>query len=245
MMKSHEGKVALVTGAGRGIGQAICETLSARGAKLVLVDRDDPSRTKQQLEGEAIKVTADVTSADDWKRITEAAMKAFGRIDILVNNAGILPFVPFANTTYDIWRQTMAVNLDAHFLAAQQIVPIMQANKYGRIVGVSSNSVGSPIPGFSAYMASKMGVVGFTRGLANDVGPDGITVNAIMPAFTNTPGTAGAPEAMRIGILMGQAIKRIAEPEDIAGPVAFLTSDDAAFVTGQVVVADGGMYKIS
>lgn len=245
MSRSHAGRVALVTGAGRGIGQAISRLLSERGARLVLLDREDPAETLAALAGEGIKCVGDVTSDDDWGRVVAEAMRVFGRIDILVNNAGILPFMPFEAVTLDLWRATMAVNLDAHFLSARHIVPIMRANKYGRIVSISSNSVGAAIPGFSAYMASKMGVVGFVRGLSNDVANDGITVNAVMPAFTDTPGTAGAPEAMRQGVIMAQAIKRIAKPEDIAGSVVFLASDDAAFVTGQTLVADGGMYKIS
>lgn len=245
MSGSHEGRVALVTGAGRGIGQAIAKLLSERGAHVVLFDREDPAETLGLLKQKGLSFVGDVTSDADWEKAVAAASDAFGRIDILVNNAGILPYVPFEATDYDLWRATLAVNLDAHFLAAKRIVPIMRANRYGRIVSISSNSVGSPIPGFSAYMASKMGVVGFARGLSNDLANDGITVNVVMPAFTDTPGTAAAPDEMRQGVMMAQAIKRIAQPDDIAGPVVFLTSDDAAFVTGQTLVADGGMYKIS
>lgn len=244
MSYTHEGRVAIVTGAGRGIGRAISALLSGRGAKLVLVDREDASGVAGEL-GDAIAVQADVSSDQDWARVTDQAMQAFGRIDILVNNAGIMPHIPFDDISYDTWRETLAVNLDAHFLAAKRIVPIMRKQQYGRIVSLSSNSVGTPIPGFSAYMASKMGVIGFVRGLSNDVGIDGITVNAVMPSFTDTPGTAGAPDEMRQAVMMAQAIKRISQPDDVAGPVVFLTSDDARFVTGQVLVADGGMYKIS
>ena len=245
MTQTHEGQVAIVTGAGQGIGRAICEKLSQRGATVILVDLNDPSRALNALDGEAMKITADVSSPDDWKRVTEQVMDTYGRIDILVNNAGIMPWLPFEETSLEVWRQAFGVNIDAHFHSAKEIVPIMRQQQFGRIVNISSNSVGTPIPGFSAYMASKMAVVGFVRGLSNDVANDGITVNAVMPAFTNTPGTAAAPETMRVGVMAAQAIKRIAQPDDIAGPVVFLTSEEARFVTGQVLVADGGMYKIS
>ena len=142
-------------------------------------------------------------------------------------------------------RKTLAVNLDAHFYSAKHFVPLMRKNGWGRFVNVSSNSIGIVQPGASHYMASKMGVIGFVRGLANDVAEDGITVNAILPAITNTPGMKDAPEEIKSRSWQQQAIKRFAEPEDIAGPVAFLTSDDAAFVTGEALVVDGGLYKIS
>jgi 3-oxoacyl-[acyl-carrier protein] reductase len=121
----------------------------------------------------------------------------------------------------------------------------MRLNHWGRFVGFSSNSIGTPVQGLSHYMASKMGVIGFMRGLANDVASDGITANAILPAITNTRATRDLPDEFKQSVWQQQAIKRFAEPEDIAGPVAFLTSEDAAFVTGQALVVDGGQYKIS
>jgi 3-oxoacyl-[acyl-carrier protein] reductase len=245
MSKTHEGRVAVVTGAARGIGRAICAKLSERGARLVLVDREDCAQTAGALAGESISITADIAADADWARIAARTMAAFGRADIVVNNAGIYPMASIDELTIDLWRSVFAVNLEAHFFSAKHFVPLMRANKYGRFVNISSNSVGAPTRGLSHYMASKMGVIGFVRGLANDVAEDGITVNAVMPAFTDTPGTASAPEAIRQRTLLVQAIKRVALPDDIAGPVVFLTSDDAGFVTGQAIVADGGMYKIS
>jgi len=245
MSRSHEGRVAVVTGAARGIGRAICEKLSERGARLVLVDREDSSDTAGALVGESVCLAADVASDHDWARIAARTMEAFGRADIVVNNAGIFPMAPIDQLTIELWRSVFAVNLEAHFFSAKHFIPLMRANRYGRFVNISSNSVGAPTRGLSHYMASKMGVIGFVRGLANDVADDGITVNAVMPAFTDTPGTAFAPEEIRQRTILVQAIKRVAVPNDIAGPVVFLTSDDAAFVTGQAIVADGGMYKIS
>lgn len=168
----------------------------------------------------------------------------FGRTDIVVNNAGIGSPTPIEQLDYDRWRTIFAVNLDAHFFSAKQFVPQMREHGWGRFVAISSNSIGLAIPGMSHYMASKMGVIGFVRGLANDVADAGITVNAVLPAITNTRLTQDMPEAAKRQTWQTQAIKRFAEPEDIAGAVCFLTSDDAAFITGQALPVDGGQYKI-
>ena len=245
MAGSHEGRVAVVTGAGRGIGQAIATTLAERGASIVLVDLSDPAETASQIGGETLSVTADVSAERDWVRIFDETTRKFGRADIVVNNAGIYPLGGIDDIDYALWRKVLAVNLDAHFFAAKQFVPLMRQNGWGRFVNISSNSIGVPQPGLSHYMASKMGVIGFVRGLANDVGPDGITVNAVLPSLTATPGTAEAPDEMRTIVINAQAIKRLAQPNDLVGAVAFLSSDDAAFITGQSLVVDGGLYKIS
>jgi NAD(P)-dependent dehydrogenase (short-subunit alcohol dehydrogenase family) len=245
MSKTHEGRVAVVTGAGRGIGRAIARLASARGAAVVLVDRADPAETAAALEGDHLSIVADVTSDQDWQKIASGVMDRFGRADIVVNNAGILPMAHIDQMTFEDWRSVFSVNLDSHFFSAKHFIPLMRQNKWGRFVNISSNSIGYSTPGLSHYMASKMGVIGFVRGLANDLASDGITVNAILPSITNTPATALAPDEIKREMWMQQAIKRFAEPEDIAGPVIFLTSEDAGFITGQAVVVDGGMYKIS
>lgn len=244
-MQSHEGRVAVVTGAGRGIGQAISIKLAERGAKVVLVDINDPQETKDLIKGETLSITADITQDSEWARIAHESDAYFGKTDIVVNNAGIYPMAMIDDVDIDLWRKTFAVNLDAHFYSAKHFVPRMRKAGWGRFVNVSSNSIGVALPGLSHYMASKMGVIGFVRGLANDVAADGITVNAILPSITDTPGTRDAPEEMKASVWQQQAIKRFAVPEDIAGPVMFLTSEDAKFVTGQAVVVDGGQYKIS
>jgi NAD(P)-dependent dehydrogenase (short-subunit alcohol dehydrogenase family) len=245
MKQSHEGRVALVTGSARGIGRAIAIKLAERGARLVLVDLDEPTGTAAEIGGAALAIAADISEAAMWDRIGEAVERRFGRADIVVNNAGIGSGVGIEDLEFDVWRRTMAVNLDAHFLSAKQFVPGMRKNGWGRIVSICSNSIGVVVPGLSHYMASKMGAMGFVRGLANDVAAYGITVNAVLPALTNTQLVRDMPEEMKRQTWGQQAIKRFAEPEDIAGPVCFLTSDDAAFVTGQSIVVDGGQYKIS
>jgi NAD(P)-dependent dehydrogenase (short-subunit alcohol dehydrogenase family) len=245
MKLSHDGRVAIVTGSARGIGQAIAIKLAERGAQLVLVDLDEPDETAEKIGGDVLTVKANVASAEDWARIGKATEQRFGRADIVVNNAGVGTVKTIDDLDYDLWRRTFSVNVDAHFYSAKEFVPRMRRNGWGRFVGISSNSIGIALPGMSHYMASKMGVIGFVRGLANDVAQDGITVNAILPAMTNTRLTRDIPEDVKRQTWQQQAIKRFAEPEDIAGPICFLTSDDGAFVTGQAIVVDGGQYKIS
>jgi 3-oxoacyl-[acyl-carrier protein] reductase len=243
--RSHDGRVAIITGAAHGIGQAIAVKLAERGARLVLVDIDDTAETAARIGTEVLSISADVSKDADWGRVGNEVDSHFGRADIVVNNAAYYPHGLIDDLDYATWRKTLAVNLDAHFLSAKHFVPRMRSHHWGRFVGVSSNSIGTSVQGLSLYMASKLGIIGFMRGLANDVGADGITANAILPALTNTRATRDLPDDFKQSIWQQQAIKRFAQPGDIAGPVVFLTSDDAAFVTGQAIVVDGGQYKIS
>lgn len=245
MSGSHHGRVALVTGAANGIGRAIAQELGRRGARLVLVDLEEAAETAATLSEDSLVLRADVSVDAEWERVAREVDARFGRSDIVVNNAAYTKGGTLDELDYEMWRRALAVNLDAHFFSAKHFVPRMRRHRWGRFVGISSNSIGTPVQGLSHYMASKMGVIGFMRGLANDVAADGITANAILPAITNTRATQGLSEDFKRSVWQQQAIKRFAEPADIAGPVAFLTSDDAAFVTGQALVVDGGQYKIS
>lgn len=245
MAGTLDGKVAIVTGARQGIGRAIAVALAERGAQLVLTDLEPPQETASLIGGSPMVCRMDVANPEDWTVLAADVDAQHGRADIVVNNAGIFPMAVIDAVDEALWRRTMAINLDAHFYSARNFLPLMRRNRWGRFINISSNSIGVPVEGFSHYMASKMGVIGFVRGLANDVAADGITVNAILPALTDTPGTSGMPEALKTAVWQSQAIKRFARPEDIAGPVAFLASDDAAFITGQAIVVDGGQYKIS
>jgi 3-oxoacyl-[acyl-carrier protein] reductase len=200
-----------------------------------------PSATVDAIGPAAVGVAADVSDPAGWTTIAAAAP---GNVDIVVNNAAYYPNAPIDSLDLATWRRTMSVNLDAHFLSARQFLPGMRQQKWGRFVGISSNSIGLAIPGMSHYIASKMGIIGFMRGLANDVAEDGITCNAVLPGLTRTPATDPMDDAQRRATWQGQAIQRFAEPADVVGPVLFLTSDDAAFMTGQALVVDGGQYRV-
>ena len=247
-VKTHQNRVAVVSGAAKGIGQELAIQLAQRGAALALLDIVDLSQTLQLVEnagGTAIRVECDVSAQEGWIAAAEAVRTAFGRCDILVNNAGIYPNIHIDDLDFNTWRRTFEINLDSMFLSAKVFVPMMRENKWGRIVNVSSTSIVTNTSGVSHYMATKMGVIGFTRGLANDLGKDFITVNAVAPALTATPGTSHLPDVVRDGVVNLQAFKRMAVPHDIVGPILFLTSDDAQFMTGQLLAVDGGMMKVS
>jgi len=242
-MKTHEGHVALVTGAAQGIGQAIALALAQRGAQVIATDLTTPHETVDKIGPTAHAFQLDVTQEEAWRSLSLAS-RDVGGIDIVVNNAGYFPNRPIDQLDLATWRRTFATNLDAHFLSAKFFLPAMRKKKWGRFVGISSNMVGLAIPGMSHYIASKMGIVGFMRGLANDVASDGITANAVLPGLTNTQATAPQSEEQKRATWEQQAIKRLGQPGDVTGAVLFLTSDDAAFITGQAIVVDGGQYRI-
>lgn len=245
-MSTHSGRIAVVTGAAAGIGQATAQRLAGSGAAVVAVDRNWPAETLELLEsagtpGHAIQ--ADVSDPAQTERIGQEVASRFGQCDILVNNVGIYPVASIDEMTYALWRKVLTVNLDSQFLMVKAVLPLMVG--WGRIVNISSNSIVTEIPGLTPYMASKMGVIGFSRALANDLGERGITVNAVAPAYTNTPGTKSNPEELATEMSRRQAIKKFAQPEDIVGMISFLTSEDGQFITGQTLMVDGGMGRAS
>ena len=242
-IRTHEGRIALVTGAAQGIGQAIALALAERGAQLIATDLKLPSETANKIGSTARAFQHDVTKEDDWNSVF-IKTQDLGGVDIIVNNAGYFPNHPIDELDLPTWRKTIATNLDSHFLSVKYFLPMMRQKKWGRFVGISSNMVGLAITGMSHYIASKMGIIGFMRGLANDVASDNITANAVLPGLTNTLATAPQPDEMKRATWEQQAIKRLGEPKDITGAVLFLTSDDAAFITGQAIVVDGGQYRI-
>ena len=241
--KTHEGKVALVSGAAQGIGQAIAVALAERGAYVIATDLLVPLETLEKIGPSASGYQLDVTKEDDWQALALRTAD-LGGADIVVNNAGYFPNRPIDQLDLATWRKTITTNLDAHFLSVKTFLPGMRKKKWGRFIGISSNMVGLSIPGMSHYITTKMGIIGFMRGLANDVAGDNITANAVLPGLTNTQATASQPDEMKRATWEQQAIKRLAEPEDITGAVLFLTSDDASFITGQALVVDGGQYRI-
>jgi len=242
-IRTHKGRVALVTGAGQGIGRAIAVALAERGAKVIATDLKPPHETARKIGPTAYALKLDVTDEEDWRSVASKS-RELGEVDIVVNNAGYFPNRSIDELDLPTWRKTIATNLDSHFLSAKYFLPTMRKKKWGRFVGISSNMVGLAIPGISHYIATKMGIIGFMRGLANDVANDGITANAVSPGLTNTLATAPQSEEQKRATWEQQAIKRMGEPQDITGAILFLTSDDAAFITGQAIVVDGGQYRI-
>ncbi|MEN0139400.1 MAG: SDR family NAD(P)-dependent oxidoreductase [Rhodococcus sp. (in: high G+C Gram-positive bacteria)] len=245
---THDGKVAVVTGAGRGIGQAIAAGLAQRGARVMVVDKDDPTDTVEAIRadgGTAESYIADVADEAQVAELADTVAGEHGAADILVNNAGIYPFVPIDDLDYATWRNVLAVNLDSQFLLARAFLPQLRKSGSGRIVNMTSNSIGLAVPHLTHYMASKMGVIGFTRALATDVAADGITVNAVGPTLSLTPGVrAAVPEELVRNLSNSQAIKKPGEATDVVGTVLFLTSADAYFVTGQTIMSDGGLIRL-
>ena len=248
-LRSKEGKIALVTGAARGLGNAYARRLAAEGSVVIGVDLAPAAEFAHQLkrEGapEAYFHQADISSESQVDELGRVVLAKFGHVDIIVNNAGIAPHIPFADLTLAAWRRTMGVNIDGMFMICRAFVPAMIRQNYGRIVNISSNTMGLVIGGLTHYIASKGAVVGFTRGLATDLGTNGITVNCVAPGLTRTPGTE---EIFTDGkafedFAQAQAIKRSELPSDLVGAVSFLASDDAAFLTGQTLIVDGGLLR--
>ncbi len=170
-----KGKVAIVTGAGRGIGRAIGVKLAQSGADVLLVDLETPEESAALAGSSATATAGDVSIKADWKRFGEAVDRKFGRADIVVNNAAVFPRGAIEEMDFEAWRRGFAVNLDAQFHSVKEFAPRMRKNHYGRFIAISSNSIGTAEQGLSAYMATKMGAIGFMRGLANDLAADGIT----------------------------------------------------------------------
>jgi NAD(P)-dependent dehydrogenase (short-subunit alcohol dehydrogenase family) len=242
-----DGQVAIVTGGARGIGRAAAHRLASDGARAALFDLDGAaaaaSAAAMVSEGLAVAPhTVDVTHELGVAEAVGAVIDAETRIDILVNNAGIYPHTPFEELTFAEWRRVLATNLDGVFLVTRAVYRHMRERGYGRIVNISTAAFHIGYPGLTAYLASKGGIIGFTRSLAAEAGPHGITVNAITPGMIETEGTAEEDPSGELfeEIGAGQAIKRRGRPEDIAETIAYLASPATGFITGQTINVDGG-----
>jgi len=240
-----KGEVAIVTGAAAGIGQAFSVAMAAQGASLVLADLVAADETKAQIEaagGKAISIIADVADETAMISMAGVAIEAFGKIDILINNAGIYPLATIDDTGLDLWNRIISVNLTGTFLATRAVVPSMKSAGKGKIINISSGTFFMGTPGASAYVATKGAVIGMARSLARELGDHGIQVNCIAPGLTTTPGVNnGMADEMRDGIVAMQSVKRREVPEDMVGALLFLTSSDSDFMTGQVMLVDGGV----
>ncbi|HZO07345.1 MAG TPA: SDR family NAD(P)-dependent oxidoreductase [Solirubrobacterales bacterium] len=249
MSNSHEGRTALVTGAAAGIGQAYAKRLAEDGANVVVADISDGAETVGLIEAagsQGLAVECDVSSAEAVAAAAAAAQERFGTVDILVHNAGIYPIQDFASMSFEDWRQVLSVNLDSAFHLCHELLPGMREQEWGRVVLIASNTFHAGIGNMAHYVASKGGLIGFLRSLADEVGNEGVTVNGVAPSLVRSKGTIEGPHE-ELGLFefvaQGQAIKRTQEPEDLVGAISFLTSDDAAFITGQTLCVDGGWVR--
>jgi NAD(P)-dependent dehydrogenase (short-subunit alcohol dehydrogenase family) len=254
MAKRLDGKVAVISGAAAGIGQASAVRLAEEGAEIVIADREDAAKTLQLIAnagGKAQAIRCDVGDPASVAGLRREVEQGVGRCDILVNNAGIYPLQNFDEITFEDWRRVFSVNLDSMFLMTKAFAGFMRERRWGRIINIASDTVALVVPGFTHYIASKAEVIGFTRALATEFGEEGITANAIAPGQTRTPGTEGrktipggmSQETFFEFIANMQAIKRVETVVDLVGVVAFLASDDAAFVTGQTLFVNGGLVR--
>ncbi|MTD56887.1 SDR family NAD(P)-dependent oxidoreductase [Amycolatopsis pithecellobii] len=240
------GRIAVVTGGANGIGRAFARRLAADGVSVAVLDRAPAEAVLADIEeagGKGIGVQVDLTDPAEIATAAEEVGARLGTPQVLVNNVGIYPFKPFEDVTFEEWRKVFEVNVDTLFRVTQAFLPGLTEGGWGRIVNVTSNSVSLVIPSATPYMSSKMAIIGFTRGLATELAEQGVTVNAIAPSFTRTPGTEAGPAEFFDIVPQLQAIKRLQQPEDLAGALSFLVSDDAGFITGQTFYVDGGLVR--
>ena len=241
-------KVALITGAARGIGFAEARSLAAEGVHIAIVDLDRAAgdtavNTLRSMGVQAEVYVGDAANEADVGRITQAVQQRFGRLDILVNNAGIgvKPAYTTETMPVDAWDRMIQVHMRSTFLWSRAAIPVMAANHFGRIVNTSSmNFTGGGRPGVSHYAAAKAGIAGFTRTLAKEVGAAGITANAIAPGYVETDLIAAFTPAMRQVLCRQNPVGRTCQPDEVAALVSFLCSAQAAFINGELVCMDGG-----
>jgi NAD(P)-dependent dehydrogenase (short-subunit alcohol dehydrogenase family) len=249
-MFNLSGKVAIITGARRGMGRTHSLLLAQAGARVIVTDIDlkECEQVVEEIKsagGEAIAVKCDVTNKKDIDQMIRRTIDEFGKIDILVNNAGICQFKPFVDLTDEDWEKTIDINLRGYYWCAKAVVPEMIKQKYGRIINIASiaaGQVGVGFAGLTHYCASKGGIVAFTQALALELAPYNITVNAIAPGAIDTPMVAASKTDSKVleASMARIPLRRMGKPEEISSLVVFLASDEASYITGDLIVADGG-----
>lgn len=260
MMQRQADRVAVVSGAAGGLGQSCAQRLAQDGIDVVVADVKASEETVSLIEGagrRALAVHCDVTRPEQVSALAQQVAQRFGRCDILVNNAGMYSAVPFLEMSYETWRRYMALNLDGAFLLSKAFAPGMIERRWGRIINMASNSFHLvTVPGLTGYVASKGGLIGLTRALASELGPTGVTVNALAPgptvtaqleaSFYEMAGTRDrqAFDGFMQQLAQNQAVKRIATPADVVGALSFLASEESAMMTGQTLVIDGGWARV-
>jgi 3-oxoacyl-[acyl-carrier protein] reductase len=239
-------RVAFVTGASRGIGRAIALTLCRAGFDIVAastaIETNESIAEEFRACGEAIMLNMDVSSPESIKAAFAKALTAKTRIDVLVNNAGVTRDGLAVRMKPADWDLVLKTNLQGAFLCTQQVLPSMMRNRWGRIINISSVVGQAGAAGQANYAASKAGLIGLTKALAQEMAPRNITVNAVAPGYIATDMTKVLPENVKEKILASVPLARMGTPEDIAGAVKFLAGDDASYITGQVLAVNGGMY---
>ena len=250
-----QGKVAIVTGGGHGIGAAYCEGLAKEGAKVAVAEIDAEAgeavaEKLRKANHQALAVRTDVANEQSAKAMAASVLQAFGRIDVLINNAAIFSTIPMSRRTIDEvpvdeWDRVMLVNLKGTFLSCRAVLPAMRKQRSGSIINISSGTAFFGPPTRIHYITSKAGILGFTRCLAREEGPSGIRVNTIAPGSTLSEENP-TPEmiAFRQERIGSRALKRVEYPSDLVGAAIFLASDDSAFITGQTLVVDGGAVML-
>jgi 3-oxoacyl-[acyl-carrier protein] reductase len=245
-----EGKVAVVTGGAQGIGRAIALGLGREGAKIVVADlQADKARNVADeihaLGTEGHPAEVNVANESSVKRLANATFDRFGRVDILVNDAGVYLKSSVVEMSEELWDRTIDVNLGGNFLCSRAFIPSMRKQKSGRIISIASGIAHYGAKEFASYAASKAAIIGFVKALAREVGMDGITVNAICPGAANTamPRTHRTEEEL-MARLRSNPLGHVLEPEDFVGPILFLASDAASYITGQAINVNCGSYMI-
>jgi 3-oxoacyl-[acyl-carrier protein] reductase len=245
-MKRLEQRIAIVTGAGQGIGRAIALGLVREGARVAIADVNEEcaNTVKDEIEaagGTALVIRTDVSNEDSVQAMVERALQEFGRVDILVNNAGIFPTSSVEGMSEGDWDRVIGTNLVGAFLCARAVVPKFLEQGTGRIISLTSGRAFQGAKNGAHYAASKAGIIGFSKSLALELAPHGITVNVICPGITDTAQPRGHQTEEQI-YAQAQRIPlgRIGQPEDLVGPAVFLASDAAAFITGQTIMVNGG-----
>ncbi|MEI0604015.1 3-oxoacyl-ACP reductase FabG [Brachyspira alvinipulli] len=245
MSKILDGKVAIVTGAGRGLGKGIAKKLAEKGAKVVVTDviLDNAKECVEEIKkegGEALCLIGNIAKLEDVNNIFQTAIKEYGKVDIVVNNAGINKDSMLHKMTDEQWDNVIAVNLTGTFYMTREAAKIMREKEYGRIINISSMSWLGNI-GQANYAASKAGVIGVTKTAARELAKKGITCNAICPGFIETDMTRSVPEKVWDIMISKIPAGRAGTPEDVGNMVAFLSSDEASYINGQIIEVSGGM----